>query len=164
MDRPQIEELKMEVTVMDIPAVSVAYLRYKGPFGAAIAAFWSEIFNPWRAAHGLDQRTTYGVAQDDPGVTPAAECRYDACVEVDAGYEPKAPVKLAQLAGGRYAVAAFTGTGADMPAAWAAFFGTWLPASGMAMDARPCFERYAASYAIDPQTGVFSCELCLPVK
>ena len=154
----------MEVQVMDIPAVSVAYLRYKGPFGAAIAAFWSEIFNPWRAAHGLDRRTTYGVAQDDPSVTPAAECRYDACVEVDAGYEPKAPVKLAQLAGGRYAVAAFKGTGADMPAAWGEFFGTWLPASGLAMDARPCFERYAASYTIDPQTGVFSCELCLPVK
>lgn len=154
----------MEVRVIEIPAVRVAYLRYKGPFGAPIGAFWSEIFNPWRAAHGLDHRTTYGVAQDDPSVTPAAECRYDACVEVDADYEVKPPVKLAELAGGRYAVAAFEGTGADIPAAWADFFAAWLPASGLAMDARPCFERYAADYAIDPQTGAFRCELCLPVK
>ncbi|WP_296000962.1 GyrI-like domain-containing protein [Rugamonas sp.] len=154
----------MEVQVIDIAEVHVAYLRYKGPFGAAIGAFWSEIFNPWRAAHGLERRVTYGVAQDDPCSTPAAECRYDACVEVDADYEVKPPVKLAQLAGGRYAVAAFRGTGADMPAAWTEFFGNWLPTSGLTLDGRPCFERYGADHAADPQTGAFSCELCLPVK
>ena len=154
----------MEVEITELPATTVAYLRYKGPFGAQIADFWAQIFNPWRAAHGLEQRVTFGVAPDDPATTPPEQCRYDACVEVAPDYEVRDPVKLATLPGGRYALAKFHGTGAQMPAAWQEFFGTWLPASGMQMDARPCFERYAADYAIDSATGEFAAELCIPIK
>jgi AraC family transcriptional regulator len=85
----------MKYEIKELPEVRVAYLRYKGPFGAAIGEFWKEVFTPWQKAYGLTGKVTYGVAQDDPGTTPASECRYDACVEVSAGYEIKPPAKEA---------------------------------------------------------------------
>ena len=87
----------MDVKIIEMPAVPVAYLRYKGPYGAAIGDFWMEVFAPWQQAAGLQGRTTYGVAVDDPATTPPEECRYDACVEVEPGYQPQAPARLAEL-------------------------------------------------------------------
>jgi AraC family transcriptional regulator len=152
----------MEYTIQDLAEVRVAYLRYKGPFGAPIGEFWKEVFTPWQKACGLVNKVSYGVAQDDPATTPPSECRYDACVEVSAGYPIREPAREAHIPAGRYAVARFKGSGADVPGAWGAFFGQ-LHAEGKA-DAGPCFERYPADFAMDPATGVFEAELCIPVK
>ncbi|CAN7704160.1 GyrI-like domain-containing protein [Pseudoduganella sp. LjRoot289] len=154
----------MEVNVIDIPPTKVAYLRYTGPFGPAIGDFWRDVFNPWQQAHGLDGRTTYGVAQDDPGTTPPERCRYDACVEVDEGYVAEAPAATDVLPGGRYAATRYRGNGSDIGAAWGAFYSQALPASGLQVAAGPCFERYAADYAADPVTGTFECDLCAPIR
>lgn len=152
----------MDYQIKELPEVRVAYLRYKGPFGAPIGEFWKEVFTPWVEAFGLQGRVTYGVAQDDPSTTPAAECRYDACVEVPADYEIQPPAKETHIPAGRYAVASFKGTGADVPGAWGAFYGQ-LHGAGLT-DEGPCFERYPANYAMDPASGVFEAELCIPVK
>ncbi|MYN10341.1 AraC family transcriptional regulator [Pseudoduganella aquatica] len=154
----------MDIKAMDLPPRKVAYLRYTGPFGPAIGSFWRDVFNPWRAAHGLMARTTYGVAQDDPSTTPPERCRYDACVEVDEGYAAEAPAATAVLPGGRYAVAAYRGDASGIGAAWGAFYSQALPASGYETIPGPCFERYPADYSEDAATGVFQCELCIPIK
>ena len=31
------------------------------------------------------------------------------------------------------------------------------------LDARPCFEHYPKGSGFDPKTGVFGCEICIPV-
>jgi DNA gyrase inhibitor GyrI len=152
----------MEYQIRELPEVRVAYLRYKGPFGPGIGEFWKEVVAPWLQAFGLEGRTTYGVAQDDPSTTPESECRYDACVEVSADYQIQPPAKEAHIPAGRYAVAKFKGTGPEVPAAWGAFFGQ-IHAAGM-NDSGPCFERYPADFEMDPATGVFEAELCIPVK
>jgi AraC family transcriptional regulator len=82
-------------------------------------------------------------------------------VEVAADYAIQPPAKEAHLPAGRYAVAQFKGTGADVPAVWGEFFGQ-LSAEGKVADG-VCFERYPADYAMDPATGVFTAELCIPV-
>jgi AraC family transcriptional regulator len=152
----------MEYQIRELPEVRVAYLRYKGPFGAGIGEFWKEIFTPWQKAYGLVGKVTYGVAQDDPSTTPAAECRYDACVAVTEQYPIQPPAREARLPAGRYAVAAFKGTGDQVPAAWGAFFSK-VHADGKAAQGL-CFERYPADYAMDPATGIFEAELCIPVS
>jgi len=152
----------MHYEIKELPEVRVAYLRYKGPFGPAVGEFWKEVFTPWQQAFGLTGKVTYGVAQDDPSTTPAAECRYDACVEVAAEYAIQPPAKEAHLPAGRYAVAQFNGTGADVPKAWGEFFAQ-LSAEGKAADGI-CFERYPADYAMDPVTGIFTAELCIAAK
>lgn len=154
----------MEVRVIELPPVTLAYLRHTGPFGPALGAFWRDVFNPWCAAHGLKNRTTYGIAQDDPSRTPPDQCRYDACVEVADDYVVPAPAAVTRFPGGRFAAVRYRGPSADIGNAWTEFYSKALPASGLQSVPGPCFERYDASYAEDAATGVFECDLCIPIK
>lgn len=156
-------ETAMKVTLIDRAAVDVAYLRHLGPYGAPIARFWQERVYPWLAANGLQDRPRYGISHDDPGVTAAGKCRYDACVEVPAELALSGDAFRTRLPGGRYACLGFKGTAADVGEAWSALLRDWLPSSGLQLDARPCFERYPADATFDPRTGVFECEICIPV-
>jgi AraC family transcriptional regulator len=38
-----------------------------------------------------------------------------------------------------------------------------LPNSGMQLDARPFLEYYPTDGTFDPKTGVFSCDIAIPV-
>ena len=69
----------------------------------------------------------------------------------------------AVIPGGRYAVLPFEGTTDTINAAWTALLRDWLPASGLQLDQRPCFEHYPPGARFDPATGVFDCEICVPV-
>lgn len=157
-------EYQMDMQLTTLPETRVAYLRYTGPYGAGVNAFWKEVVFPWRRAHGLEQAGCYGIGLDDPGVTAPAHCRYDACIEVPAGFVAKSPANLKTLPGGRYAVGEFVGTVPHIGLAWTELLRNWLPASGMQCDARPCFEYYPPNAPYDPQTGIFSCQICLPVR
>ena len=153
----------MDVKLIDRPAVDVAYLRHLGPYGDALGQFWQKFVYPWLAANGLQDRPRYGISHDDPGVTAAAKCRYDACVEVPAGVVLSGDAFRTTLPGGRYASLPFKGTALEVGDAWSALLRDWLPSSGLQLDARPCFERYPIGSTFDPNTGVFDCEICIPV-
>ena len=91
----------------------------------ALGRFWRGTVTPWLAEHGMLDCPRYGVTLDNPMNTPPEKCRYDACVELprdmtlpDAGETT--------IAGGRYAVTHFKGTGAEIGAAWGAFVGAAL--------------------------------------
>lgn len=154
----------MEVRVITLPPVTLAYLRHTGPFGPALGVFWRDVFNPWRTAHGLQHRVTYGIAQDDPANTPPEQCRYDACVEVADDYVAAPPAATTRFPGGRFAAVRYRGNPADIGQAWMAFYSKALPASGLQVVPGPCFERYDADYHEDTATGVFECDLCISIK
>jgi len=158
------EERPMQVSIQQLPATRVAYMRHIGPYGPDVARFWSETFLPWRAAQGLEQAACFGIGHDDPSVARPDKCRYDACVAVPADFKAAAAVSLAELPGGRYAVARFEGRGSDISRAWTELLRDWLPASGLQIDGRPCFEHYPPGARHDPATGVFECEICIPVR
>lgn len=158
------QEIVMNIKIVTLPPARVAYMRHIGPYGPSISRFWQRKFLPWRLASGLEHSPCYGVGHDDPDVTPAEKCRYDACVAVPEDFSAENPVSIANLPGGRYAVAEFKGDGPAIGAAWAAFLRDWLPSSGMQPDGRPFFEYYPSDASYDPKTGVFDCQLCLPVK
>ncbi len=160
-DEASLTEIIMNVTLAELPACKVAYLRSIGPYGPAIGRFWDQ-FNQAREAHGL-QGIRYGIGHDDPSVTPPDKCRYDACIEIADNAAVKPPFSTAQLPGGRYALMEFAGGSATIGKAWMQFFKDWLPGSGMQIDARPMFEMYRESDRYDLQTRQFSCALCIPV-
>jgi AraC family transcriptional regulator len=160
-DSASFMEIIMNVTLTELPACKVAYMRSIGPYGPAIGRFWEQ-FNQTREAHGL-QGVRYGIGHDDPSVTPPDKCRYDACIEVADSAAVKPPFSTAQLPGGRYALMEFEGSSATIGNAWLQFFKEWLPGSGMQMDARPMFEMYRDSDHYDLATRQFSCALCIPV-
>ena len=130
----------VDVRLLTLAPVQVARLRYIGPMGPGVGLFWRKQVYPWIEAHGLLGHARYGIGLDAPSFTPAAQCRYDACVEVS-GPVP-AGADAASLPGGRYAVLRFTGSAATVTDAWSMLFGRCLPASGMQMDQRPCIEHY----------------------
>ena len=154
----------MQVQVIDLPAVRVAWQRRIGPYGPGIGAFWRDTMAPWMQSHGLMEQTCYGVGLDDPVLTPADKCRYDACVALPERFEGNGNTAITTLPGGRYAVARFQGPTSSIADAWMTLTREWLPSSGLQCDQRPCFERFHATTARDPVTGEFSCDICIPVR
>src|SRR5262245_28484971 len=142
----------MELTTVDRQPVRVACLRYTGPFGPAVGEFWGHNVQPWLTANQLNV-STYGIARDDHAATPPEKTRYDACAEVKPGFHGTGLYHLAIIPGGKYAVAAFKGTAAEIGSAWGEVMGRALPASGLTFDAsRMPFEHYAKDFKVDPDT------------
>lgn len=152
----------MDIILKQLPAARIAYQRLTGPYGPEIGMFWRSVFGEWMAQHGLLQHVRFGIGLDDPQITPAEQCRYDACVEVPEDFVATPPVFVRQLPGGEHALARFSGTGAEIGQAWMQLFAA-LPGLGLQANGA-YFERYAEDSNYDPQTGVMTCELCVPVK
>jgi AraC family transcriptional regulator len=129
----------VNIDVVERQPVRVAYLRYTGPFGEPIGKFWRNTVSPWLADHDLIDCPRYGVTIDNPRLTPPEKCR------------------------GRYAVTRFKGVGADIGHYWGKFAAE-CSARGLLWDTvRPPFEHYPRGALIDHKTGIFACELCIPV-
>jgi AraC family transcriptional regulator len=154
----------VRIDITERQPVRVAYLRYTGPFGEAIGRFWRGAVTPWLAEHGMLDCPRYGVTRDNPMSTPPDKCRYDACVELRRDLSlPDAGETV--IPGGRYAITRFKGTGVEIGAAWVAFVGATLGDPANRLDAARCpFEHYPRGAHLDAKTGVFSCELCLPLN
>jgi AraC family transcriptional regulator len=152
----------VKITLAERQPVKVACLRYTGPLGEPLGRFWRGTVTPWLAEHGLVDCPRYGVTLDDPRSTPPEKCRYDACVALPPGLSlPEMPQTT--IAGGRYAITHFKGTGAQIGAAWSAFVVT-AQAVGHGLDSsRHPFEHYPRGASYDTRTGEFGCELCLPL-
>jgi AraC family transcriptional regulator len=152
----------MKIDFLERNPVRVAYLRYTGPYGEPLGRFWRGTVAPWLADHGLIDCPRYGVSLDDPMKTVPGSCRYDACVELPPGLSlPDAPET--RIAGGRYAVTHFRGTGADIGPAWTNFLQACHGDPSFTPDtSRPPFEHYPRGAGYDARTGMFACELCLP--
>ncbi len=153
----------MKVTVIDRQPVKIAYLRHTGAYGNALSDFWRNTVYPWLAANDQLGQPRYGVSLDDPKITAASKCRYDAGVEVRGKIIVPGDSQTKTIPGGQYAVTPFRGTAEQVGSVWEAMLRDWLPKSGMQLDARPFFEYYAKDAAFDPQTGVFTCDIAIPV-
>ena len=153
----------MKIEIAERPDVKVAFLRYTGPPGEPIGRFWRATVAPWLADNGLIDCPRYGVSLDNPANTPPEKCRYDACVELPRGLSLQ-DAEETTIPGGRYAIANFRGTGAEIGAAWGAFVGEALADPGNRLDrGRHPFEHYPRGAVFDARSGVFRCELCLPL-
>jgi AraC family transcriptional regulator len=159
----QTNSSPLQVAVTMRPSTRIAYLRYQGPFGEPLGRFWQEKVYPWLAASNLLDAPRYGVSQDDPKVTAADKCRYDAGAEVGPEFVASQDAQITTLPGGLYACSKFKGTLAEFPQAWERVLREWVPASGFQLDGRPCFEYYPTDSEFDAKTGAFTCELWVPV-
>jgi len=155
----------MKVELKTVPPARVAYMRHVGPYGSSgIAQLWQR-FAAWCGEQGLMQprRVMYGISHDNPDVTPPEKCRYDACIEVDDDFRPGGETGVQSLRGGRFACARFSGTSAEIHAAWMQLC-DWLPDSGYQADDAPPIEIYGKDFVMDEKTGAFVCDLCMPVR
>jgi AraC family transcriptional regulator len=161
--RTQNPETSMNVKFINRQPVTVAYLRHLGPYGEELSSFWQNTYYPWAVTNNLLEKPRYGISHDDPSITSADQCRYDACAEVAPDFIATGGALKTTLPGGRYAALDFKGNGEQVGEAWAALLRDWLPSSGLQLDARPCFEYYPTGAECDPERGAFSCKICIPV-
>lgn len=156
----------MELKLKTLPPARLAFLRFTGPYGhAGIQLTWRK-FTGWCEEAGLraTPRQLYGLCQDEPKVTDAKKCRYDAAIEVDEAFTTKhKDIGLQTFAGGRYACSVFQGTSAELRRAWETMFSE-LKSNGFHAFGGATLELYGVDFSVDPKTGAFRCELCVPVK
>jgi len=162
VNRPNTEA-PMKVEVIERKPIPMAYLRHVGPYGEPLSVFWQTEFYPWMVASGLLQQPRYGISHDDPNVTAAEQCRYDAGCEIPATFIALGNAHKTVIPGGKYAALSFKGAAREFEPAWDSLLRDWLPSSGLQLDNRPMFEYYPAGSSYDPATGILECKLCVPV-
>ena len=155
----------MAVETREIPSYRVAYMRHVGPYGEGgeVTQLWTN-FERWIRARDLRQpgTLTIGIGHDAPRIADPDKLRYDAGIVVREDFRPDRFVNVADLPGGKYAVARFEGAPTGISEAWDTLFTTWIPSSGYQPEDRPCLELYRGDGA-RPAPGHLRCELCLPV-
>jgi len=159
--------LTMQVSVKEIAAQHVAYVRRIGAYGPEIGPLFDRICC-WAAPRGLlnpqsQDHKSIGIYWDNPEVTPADKCRSDACLVVPEGTEVEGEIGLQTIPGGLFAFYRVEITPDGFPQAWDDFVGGWLPDSGYQPDERPCYEFYYDTPHSHPE-GKFVLDLCLAIK
>lgn len=158
-------ELNKSVEVKNLPAMSLAYLRYIGPYQGNENLFeqlWNKLFG-WAGPRGLIGGPDFKsliIYHDDPNITDDGKLRLSVCITVPKETKPDGEIGRMELEEATYAIGRFEVTAADFSTAWGWFYGTWLPQSGYVPDDKPCFEMYPE----EPKDGKFIVDICVPVK
>jgi len=164
--RPKARVASVKVELRMIPTMHVAYMRQIGPYGdPRIGRLWGR-FTRWAVQNRLrdGKRLFIGVSHDSADIAMPDKCRYDTCAEVDPSFVPHRDVGTQDIRGGLYGCTRYTGSSDDIYDAWLGLYARWLPDSGYQPDDRPCIEVYGTDVVVDPVTGCFTCDLCLPVR
>jgi AraC family transcriptional regulator len=160
-----VKEHEMRVEVKQMPEMQIAYVRHmKGYWDSGLVEAWKKVCT-WAGARGLIGPNTkfIGISHDDPDVTPADKCRYDACVTVPRGTKGSGEVNITTLPGGKYAVYHFEGQPQEIKAAYNFMYGKWMPKSGYQPVDSPCYEIYLNDPNKDPE-GKHIFDMGVPVK
>lgn len=134
----------MEMRVVEVAPMPVVYLRNVGPYGGSgISQAWSRLCG-WAAPRGLlgGPVRLLGVGHDDPRVTPAEKCRYDACLTIAGAVLPEGEIGVQTVGGGKYVMATHVGPYEKLGDTYAWLRGPGVNASGGTLRDEPCFEEY----------------------
>lgn len=140
----RIRSPHMNVTVVDFSETRVAELEHRGSPSLIMASARS--FIDWRKQSGLSpvaSSRTFGIAYDDPAVTPADSFRFDVCGEVKQPV-PENPQGVVNklIPGGRCAVLRHIGSTDIISDSVYYLYREWLPESGEELREFPLFFHY----------------------
>ena len=157
--------LNQSLEIKELQPITVAYLRYIGPFRNNKEVFdslWGKMF-AWAGANGLMQQkdlkfiTAY---HDNPNITAEDKLRLSICASIPEEMKVSGEFGKMKIEGGKYMVARFNIGGDEFQEAWEWVFGQWFPTSGYQPDDKPHFEVYVE----EPKNGRFTIDICVPIK
>ncbi len=142
---PSASEDQMDVRIKRMQPMRLAFMRHMGPYDQ-VGPLW-EKFLVFAMRNGMlvPNMQMLGVPHDDPRVTPAEKLRYDACITVNASFEPRDEVGVQEIHGGDYAVVTHRGSYDGLGDVYDTLIGSWLPSSGREPGDGPAFEIYRNS-------------------
>jgi AraC family transcriptional regulator len=153
------------VEVKILPEMTLAYIRHIGPYQGNENLFgnlWNRLFG-WAGPRGLlgqkDLKSLI-IYHDDPNVTSEEKLRMSVCISVPENTEVGGEIGKMTLESANYVIARFELDASQFGEAWNWVYAQWLPQSGYQPDDKPCFEMYPE----EPKNGLFTVEICVPVK
>ena len=166
------KRVEIKVEIKELEPLTMAYVRHHGGYEeAGIHRAYEKLYK-WAAPRGLFGPGTkvLGISLDNPEVTPAAKCRYDAGLTVPPGTEPQGEVGVREIPGGRHAVIRYQGGEEGLSGFYDAVYGGWLPGSGFQPADRHSYEIHHQAFEATDREG--RCreghphffDLCLPVE
>lgn len=157
----------MDIRLEEFTARDVVFTRRFGAYPQVAPVAWHFLWS-WLAEKEQmgSVKRAIGIGWDDPQQTPAADLRYDACVELHArlSVDPGAEISIQTLPGGRYAVATHKGPYHLIGEAIREIRDEKLPEIGAIPDlARPCLEIYLNNPEEVAEADLLT-DLCVPVE
>ncbi|MCB2156724.1 GyrI-like domain-containing protein [bacterium] len=157
------------IEVKEKPAFDVAVVRHKGPFragdGEAFMGVMQRMF-AWAEPRGLvrfPETQLLATYEIDPDVPREDALRMAICLTVPPETPAEGEVERCVLPAGRYAVARHELLPPEYQAAWDQLIEEWIPAQGLTIDERPCYEHYLNDPDTHPE-GRCIVDICVPVK
>lgn len=150
----------MRMTIEMMSQTTIAFIRKQGPYGAEVKRTMEDL-KVWASEHGLlnEASIIFGIAHDNPTVTKAEDCRYDACLVIQVDYPiDGSRVQRGEIGGGKYAVFEINHTAEAVQKAWSDIFKALSDKSHEMDHSRPILERYVA-WMVDNHR----CEICVPI-
>ncbi len=151
-----------EVTLRDLPARTVAYIRVLNPYRPDAVAGAYERMMVWAEAHQLSDGQWLGYMWEDPEIVALEDCRYDVGLVVP-DVQPDGEVGRFEFPAMRVAEVVVKGDIALEQRAIDWLYGTWLPRSGFEPDDQPATEAWLGR-PFAHGTEHFELRCWLPVK
>lgn len=156
-----------DITVAEIDAFTVAYIRHTGPYKKD-AALFERLFRKlyrWASAReltGLPGARWLTIYHCDPGITADERLRISVCLTIPQETAVDGDVGKMEVPGGKYAIARFTLQSDQYQQAWDYLFYNWIFESGYQPDDRNSFELYPLEVK-QPESGGTAVHIYLPV-
>lgn len=166
--RKQMNVVAEQVEVKDLEEMSVAYVRYVGPYAGDEKLFenlYSRLFK-WAGPRGLlnfPETMAISVYHDDPNLTDEDKLRTSICITVPEDTAVSGDIGLMKIPGGKYAMARFEISPDQYGDAWNYVCGEWLPDSGWTPGEGMNFEISLNDPKEHPE-GKHIVAICIPVK
>lgn len=157
-------KLNQHVEVKELPKMTVAYIRYIGPYKGDSKLFeslWNRLF-AWAGPRGLiggEDFKSLIMYHDDPNVTDEDKLRMSVCISVAPATKVDGEIGKMEIESANYLMARFVVDETQFEEAWQWVYGSWLPKNGYQPDDKPCFEMYPE----EPKDGKFTVDICVPI-
>jgi AraC family transcriptional regulator len=132
---------RFRVTMRELPARTVAYLRVHDPYHGSAVVDAVRRLVAWAERRSLADGQWLGYQWENPEIVPLEQCRYHVAVEADR-FIPRGEVGRFSFPPMTVAQVTLRG-GIDLELrALQWLYGTWLPRSGYVPDDHPAFEAW----------------------
>ena len=162
-DAPLLARFELSTTrLVDLRPMHVAFRRHVGPYEDVPESLFDEL-ERWAARRRLrGPRIWMGIGHDAPGITPAAQLRFDAALVVPGPFGPGRAIGYQRLAGGPHAVTTHVGSYETLGEAYARIFPRLATFRGYVPAGLPALEFYHAA-RINVRFALNHTDICLPM-
>jgi AraC family transcriptional regulator len=164
--RPGLEQQAGEGVLSAVRATElrrqpVAFLRHIGSYEDVDGSLFDELA-AWSQGRSGVTGPWLGIGHDAPGITPARQLRFDACLGVAAEHRGHGRVAFQTVPGGWYAVATHTGPYATLPQAHRSVHAAAQAFAGYRVVGLPLVECYLTS-TVRPDAHLNTTQIRLPL-